>query len=177
MKIIIALSLMLLTACTGVPTYNARTYSKQSAVIFETDQGLVVQEDDGTHTPYMFYTDVRPTQEEIAAFYAYNFKTDVIDENEAKALNTLGIAMAGDIITSQIGFNKGCVEKNILAKAAGPYGMAAYSTINWGIFAAAAKGSTIYEATKKKDSRKIYAGAAFKGYYILKNIRTIAKGC
>jgi len=161
----------MLTACVGVPTFNAKAY-KDSPVIFENDKGLAILEADQTITPYVYYVDKKPTQAEIQDWYIYNFKTQVIDEKEAKALNVLGVALAADIVTSQIGFSRGCVEKNVLAKGIGPAGMTAYSLGNWALYGIAAKSSTIYQSTLKRDTRKIYGAAAFKGYFAIKNTLT-----
>lgn len=171
MKILLLSLLAMLTACVGVPTYNAKAY-KNSPVIFENDKGLAVLEADQTITPYVYYVDQKPTQAEIQDWYVYNFRTQVIDEKEAKALNVLGVALAADIVTSQLGFSRGCVEKNVLAKGMGPAGMAAYSLGNWALYGIAAKSSTIYQSTLKHDTRKIYAGAAFKGALAVKNLAT-----
>ena len=164
MKLLLILALALLTSCASLNTYNAKAY-KDSPVIFENDKGLAVVED-GLIVPYA-YEGTNPDE-----WYQYNFKTQGVDEKEAKALRWMAAGLAGDVVSSQIGFNRGCIEKNVLAKGIGPAGMTLYSLGNFGLFWIAADSSTIYQATLKHDTRKIYAGAIFKGALTAKNLIT-----
>jgi hypothetical protein len=169
MKAILIVALMLLTSCASLNTYNAKAWKPNKtgdSVIFENDQGLAVLQSDGWLVPYT-YQGTNPDD-----WYRYNFKTQGVDEREAKALKWLGVSLAGDVITSQIGFSRGCVEKNVLAKGIGPVGMAAYSLGNFGLFYITSYSSSIYQSTLKHDTRVLYAGAAFKGYFALKNTLT-----
>ena len=164
MKAILIVALILLTSCASLNTYNAKSY-KDSPVIFENDKGLAVVED-GLIVPYT-YQGTNPDE-----WYQYNFRTQGVDEKEAKALRWMAAGLAGDVVSSQIGFNRGCIEKNVLAKGIGPAGMTLYSLGNFGLFWIAADSSTIYQATLKHDTRKIYAGAIFKGALTAKNLIT-----
>ncbi len=167
MKFLIALCLLLLTSCATLDTHNAKAWKPNAtgeSVIFENDKGLAVQQADGWVIPYT-YAGTDPDE-----WYKYNFKTNGVDEREAKALKTLGIALAGDVITSHIGLNRGCVESNQLFRAAGPWGMAAFSLGQYGIYHIGAHSSSIYQSTLKKDTRHIYGGAAFKGALTVKNL-------
>lgn len=167
MKIFLILALMLLTSCASLNTYNAKAWKPNKtgdSVIFENDKGVAVLEQSGVLTPYA-YEGTNPDE-----WYQYNFNTQGVDEREAKALRFLGAGLAGDIISSQVGFKRGCVEKNILAKGIGPAGMAAYSLGNFGLYYIGAYSSTVYQSTLKHDTRHIYAGAAFKGALTVKNL-------
>ena len=169
MKAILIVALMLLTSCASLNTYNAKAYKPNKtgdSVIFENDKGLAVLQADGWLVPYA-YEGTDP-----AEWYTYNFKTQGVDEKEAKALRWMAAGLAGDVVSSQIGFNRGCIEKNVLAKGIGPAGMTLYSLGNFGLFWIAADSSTIYQATLKHDTRKIYAGAIFKGALTAKNLVT-----
>lgn len=173
MKAILILALILLTSCASLDTHNAKAWKPNKtgdSVIFENDQGLAVLQSDGWLVPYT-YQGTNPDD-----WYRYNFKTQGVDEREAKALKWLGVSLAGDVISSQIGINRGCTEANQLFRAAGPWGMTAYSLGNFGLFYITSYSSSIYQSTLKHDTRVLYAGAAFKGYYTLKNIKTM-RGC
>lgn len=167
--IFIALLALMLTACASLNTYNAKAYKPNKtgdSVIFENDKGLAVLQQNGALTPYA-YQGTNPDD-----WYQYNFKTQGVDEREAKALKFLGVALAGDIVSSQIGLSRGCIEKNILAKGIGPAGMTAYSLGNFGLYYIGAYSSTVYQSTLKHDTRHIYGGAAFKGALTVKNLMT-----
>lgn len=167
MKTLLIFALVLLTSCASLDTNNAKAWKPNAtgdSVIFENDKGLAVQQADGWVIPYA-YQGTDPDE-----WYQYNFKTQGIDEREAKALKTLGVALAGDIVSSQIGLNRGCVEKNVLAQGIGPAGMAVFSLGQYGLYHIGAHSSTIYQSTLKKDTRHIYGGAAFKGALTVKNL-------
>ena len=167
MKTLLILALTLLTSCASLNTYNAKAWKPNAtgeSVIFENDKGLAVQQADGWVIPYT-YAGTNPDE-----WYKYNFKTEGVDEREAKALKVLGITLAGDIVSSQIGLNRGCVEKSALFKAAGWQGMTLFSLGQYGLYHIGAHSSTIYQSTLKKDTRHIYGGAAFKGALTVKNL-------
>lgn len=162
MKILLILALALLTSCASLNTYNAKAY-KDSPVIFENDKGLAVIED-GLIVPYA-YEGTNPDE-----WYQYNFKTQGIDEREAKSLRFTAIGYALDPITTAIKLGQGCVEANALAKNLSPAQMLLFKGGAFGVLYLANYQSTIYQSTLKKDTRKNYMFGAANYGLSLKNL-------
>lgn len=166
-----------LTACSGVQMKNAKVYPAKSAVPFENDVIVVVNEQENLRRPYAKYNagEPVPTQEFIAAAY-YDTQKPVLDEREARALNRLMLAQGFDLVTTKVGINRGCVEGNSLfAKAGGAFnwpGALIWATGSTLLYAIPARQSSIEQSLRQKDTWHINAGAGFKTAVGVKNLLT-----
>ena len=168
MKVQMAAPLLLITllsSCATLDTHNAKVY-KDSPVIFENDLGLAVREEDNTITPYT-YDGTDPDE-----WYKYNFKTQGVDEREAKVLKWTAVGYALDPITTAVKLKQGCVEGNALGQNLSTGQMFIVKGFAFGLVYLANYQSTIYQSTLKHDTRKTAAFGAVNYGLSVKNLLT-----
>lgn len=179
-NIFIGLVFALLVGCFhGVQIRPEAVAHKTGPVAYEDAMGVIVRNDDGTHSVVVFAKAGMPlpSSEETQRYYQSIMRDHVIDEREARALNLLYRGAVGDLATSQLGFNMGCVEKNPLFKSQNMGLMIVAKAWPLIITTYGAKQSTIYESMVNHDNRYINVLAASQWYLTGKNLYTISKGC
>lgn len=173
-KFLLVALVALLSACQGVPVYNAKAYkddkTQPQAVIFENDKGIAVREADGSITPYVYYSGVAPGPGVADKWFNDNFVVKVIDEREAKALNTLMLGGTLDIATSKFKFKQGCIEGNQLFKSQNLVAMVGVKFAFIGLEGYLAKQSTVYQSTLRNEPKYIYGSAVPQYLVAAKNL-------
>lgn len=178
--ILLSLLLTIITGCLqGVAIRPEAVAYKTGPIAYEDDIGVIVRNDDGTYGMVVFPTpeNPNPTSMQQQKFFQAIMRDHVIDEGEAKALNKLLIGAAGDIITTQIGLRKGCVESNPIFRNGKIMPMIVAKSWAVGIAVYGAKQSTIYESMVNHDKRYINVLAGTQWYLTAKNTYTIFSGC
>lgn len=177
--VLLLTAIVFLTGCFhGVKIPPEAVAYKTGPIAYEDNIGVIVRNEDGTFSVVVFANDgYSPTTTETQRFFQSVMRDHVIDDREAKAINKLIAGAAGDIITSQIGFTQGCVEKNPLFQSQKIGPMILFKSVGVGLAIYGAKQSTRYESMVNYDSRYINVLAASQWYLTGKNAYTIATGC
>lgn len=174
------LSLLLLVGCMkGVEIRPEAVAHKTGPVAYEDSIGVIVRNPDGTYSVAVFAKAGMPlpTSEQTQLFYQAIMLDHVIDEREARGLNLLYYGAFGDLASSKLGFNKGCVESNPIFKSQNIAHMVIAKAWPLAIATYAAKQSTVYESMVNHDSRYLNVLAGSQWLLTGKNLYTIAKGC